>query len=193
MADNNSKNENDGSKRSLIFSYGTLKRGLQNNYLLQELIDRNDAVYLGSCLTHIPYPLVIGPYGLAYIVNFPGNGHRVKGELYSVSARGLARLDELEATSRGHYERLPIRVVRCPEETTEPDPTVNDDDVVEADAYYAHRSFGEALWDKNHRQGLREYSEKEARLYVRPEDRPNASRTIVDDIWLFISSSETHQ
>lgn len=188
MADSSKNADDNETKHTLIFSYGTLKRGLQNNYLLQDLIDRNDAVYLGPCLTHIPYPLVLGPYGLAYIVNIPGNGHRVKGELYSVSARGLSRLDELEATSNGHYERLPIPVVRCPEDGSEP---VGDDDVaVEAEAYYAHRSFGEALWDKNLRRGLSEYSEREASMYVKPKDRPNASRTIVDDIWLFISSSQ---
>ncbi|XVE57433.1 hypothetical protein DITRI_Ditri04bG0090600 [Diplodiscus trichospermus] len=81
--------------QTLIFTYGTLKQGHGNHYLMQDLICRKDAVFLGAHVTHQPHPLVIGPHGILYLINLPGYGHRVKGELYSVSTRGLVHLDEL--------------------------------------------------------------------------------------------------
>nr|POE73996.1 putative gamma-glutamylcyclotransferase [Quercus suber] len=104
---------------------------------MQSLIDQNDAVFLSTHVTLLlhSYPLVCGPNGIPYLINLPGSGHRVKGELYSVSTHGLGRLDELKGTALGHYERLPIQTQ------------------AEAEAYYAHRSFGEELWEKNGERG----------------------------------------
>ncbi|TYI16521.1 hypothetical protein ES332_A08G261000v1 [Gossypium tomentosum] len=96
---------------SLIFTYGTLKRGFSNHVLLQDLMRTGDAVFKGSYQTVEKYPLVCGPYRVPFLLNLPGSGHRVTGELYAVSSRGLARVDELEGTSRGHYERLPILLI----------------------------------------------------------------------------------
>ncbi|GMN30594.1 hypothetical protein TIFTF001_002864 [Ficus carica] len=166
-------------KQTLIFTYGTLKRGFPNHPLMQDLISRNDAIFLGTHLTLQPYPLVCGPHGIPYLINLPGKDHRVRGELYSVAARGLARLDDLEGLAIGHYERLPIRVVRDP----------NGDGVVSAEAYYAHRSFGEALWERNRREGLSEYSESDGRRYVKRQDRPHQGRGILEDVRLFVASS----
>jgi gamma-glutamylaminecyclotransferase len=49
-----------------------------------------------------------------------------------VSRQGLSRLDELEGTSRDHYERLPIRV----------EPIDGGDVVFGVETYYGHRSYG---------------------------------------------------
>ncbi|XP_015896897.3 putative gamma-glutamylcyclotransferase At3g02910 [Ziziphus jujuba] len=188
MADN-SKDE---TKHSLIFTYGSLKRGFKNHFLMEDLITQNDAVLIGSFVTQDPYPLVIGPYTIGYLINLPGNGHRVKGELYSVSAPGLARLDELEATRLGHYERLPIEVVSY--RTESDDKEQDNEDVVEAEAYYAHRSFGEALWNKKMIQCVSEYSERENSLFVKKKDRLNGGRNFLDELRDFISaSSDTHE
>ncbi|KAL5550967.1 hypothetical protein UlMin_001143 [Ulmus minor] len=169
-------------KQTLIFSYGTLKRGFFNHTLMEDLINQNDAVYLGQFLTHGSYPLVCGPYGIPYLIDIPGSGHRIKGELYSVAPRGLVRLDDLEGTSIGHYERLPIRVVGESENGVVPSE-------LDAEAYYAHRSFGEALWEKNGREGLNEFSEIEARKYVKRRDRPLEGRGILDDVRLFVNGN----
>lgn len=160
------------SKGHLIFTYGTLKRGFPNHSLMQSLIDQNDAVFQGTHVTLHSYPLVCGPNSIPYLINLPGSGHRVKGELYSVSTRGLVRLDELEGITLGHYERLPIQTQ------------------AEAEAYYAHRSFGEELWEKNGREGLSEYTEREASGFVRREDRPK-DRSFVDEVRFFLSSSSS--
>jgi len=54
----------------------------------------------------------------------------VAGELYAVTTRGLARLDELEGVSCAHYERLPIAVDLAEDGCARVDGAV---------AYYAHR------------------------------------------------------
>ncbi|XP_062098905.1 putative gamma-glutamylcyclotransferase At3g02910 [Humulus lupulus] len=171
-------NLKDEAKRSLIFTYGTLKRGFHNHTLTQDLISHKDAVYVGDFVTHQPIPLVIGPHGIPYIINdLPGSGHRIKGELYAVTGPGLARLDDLEGIAIGHYERLPIQVVRN---------LSDDDDVVSAEAYFAHRSFGHALWERNGRESLSEYSEIEGRRLVY---KPDHSRSILEDVSLFLAGA----
>ncbi|KAA8533451.1 hypothetical protein F0562_031115 [Nyssa sinensis] len=62
-------------------------------------------------------------------------------------------MDELEGTSRGHYERLPVKV-QCK----------GDGAVISAEAYYAHGSYAEGLWRRNGETGLSSYSEKEVKL-----------------------------
>ncbi|KAJ7953451.1 Gamma-glutamylcyclotransferase, AIG2-like [Quillaja saponaria] len=163
------------SRPHLIFSYGTLKQGFHNHTLMQDLIRQNDAAFHSTWFTNQPHPLVCGPYGIPYLINLPGIGHLVKGELYSVSTPGLTRLDELEGLSIGHYERLPVRVG-------------NGDLSIQVEAYFAHRSFGEGLWKRKGEVGLTEFTEKEACDYVKRADRPE-STSIVDEIRLFVDSA----
>ncbi|XP_010240851.1 PREDICTED: putative gamma-glutamylcyclotransferase At3g02910 [Nelumbo nucifera] len=174
----------DEEHRSLIFTYGTLKRGFFNHNLVQDMIRTGDAVYLGVYRTVESYPLVCGPYRVPFLLNLPGCGERVWGELYAVSAQGLARMDELEGTSRGHYERLPVEVCSASSGVESGDGTI----VVGAEAYYAHRSYGEELWKRNGEKGFRRYSEKEASGYVRRKDRPQ-HLTFLQQIQLFCSHS----
>lgn len=84
-----------------LFVYGTLKRGFPNH-----------AEYLGvepvraPVLTVKRYPLLItGPSYVPCLMNAPGRGRRVVGELYEVDGETLARLDELEEVGRpwGYY------------------------------------------------------------------------------------------
>ncbi|CAN1144016.1 Putative gamma-glutamylcyclotransferase At3g02910 [Linum perenne] len=157
---------------SVIFTYGTLKRGFPNHHLLQDLISTNDAEFISACATVQPYPLLIGPNGIPYLINVPGQGKRVKGELYRVSARGMVRVDELEGTKIGHYDRLPIRV------------DCGGDESSEAEAYFADCGFGERMWAKVG-EGINEYGEKDGERYVRKDDRP-AGSTFLGEIELFL-------
>ncbi|XVF13634.1 hypothetical protein REPUB_Repub08aG0224500 [Reevesia pubescens] len=163
-----------------IFTYETLKQGHRNHYLMQDLIRQKDAIFLGAHVTHQPHPLVIGPHGIPYLINLPGHGHQVKGELYSVSTRGLVLLDELEGVSIGHYERLPIQVFEEEKRGV----------LVAAEAYFAHRSFGERLWERKRKVGLIEFGEKEGKEYVKKEDRPDGSSFILHDIEAFITLNQ---
>ncbi|XP_010538504.1 PREDICTED: putative gamma-glutamylcyclotransferase At3g02910 [Tarenaya hassleriana] len=168
--------------KSLIFVYGTLKTNHPNHFLMEDLITRNDAVFVGHRATRSPHPLVVGLHGIPYMINLPGSGHRVRGELYAVSKRGLARLDELEGIEVGHYERLPIEVAAAT--VTEEE---GSDGIVAAEAYFAHRRFGERLWEKKGRCGMIEYGQNDGVRYVRPRDRPR-SGSVLDEIEGFVSS-----
>uniref|UniRef100_A0ACD5XF10 Uncharacterized protein n=1 Tax=Avena sativa TaxID=4498 RepID=A0ACD5XF10_AVESA len=170
-------------KRTLVFTYGTLKRGFSNHALLQDLFLTGDATFVGAAATASPLPLVCGPYRVPFLLNLPGSVgcHRVKGELYSVTARGLARLDELEGVSRGHYERLPVEVMLAEDGAEQL--------VVEGEAvaYYAHRGYAEEMWSRSGRRGHPEYSPAVAAGYVRRVDRPQ-NLTFLEQIQVFVSS-----
>ncbi|XP_047329324.1 putative gamma-glutamylcyclotransferase At3g02910 [Impatiens glandulifera] len=166
--------------QTLIFTYGTLKRGFPNHSLLQDLMLTNDASFIGVYRTVRRLPLVRGPHGVPFLLNLPdADHHLICGELYSVSDRGLDRIDELEGISIGHYERHQIEI------RPEIDPA---GEVLEAEAYFAHRSFETAMWKRNGSEGLEGYTEEEAKGYVKRNLRPK-DRTFLEDIQLFVSSS----
>ncbi|THU74542.1 hypothetical protein C4D60_Mb04t34470 [Musa balbisiana] len=168
----------------LVFTYGTLKRGFSNHGLLQDMVRTGDAAFVGAARTAGRLPLVCGPYRVPFLLNLPGAGERVSGELYAISARAIARMDELEGTRKGHYERLPISVVVVDgdggQEAAE----------VDAEAYYAHRSYAAELWRRNEETGYKVYSEKEAKGYVKRADRPQ-DITFLDQIRIFLASPQT--
>lgn len=78
---------------TLVFVYGTLKRGFP---LFKKGLA--DAAYLGAVQTVSPYPMMIAQdfYG-PVMLDKPGEGLRVFGELFDVDEGALPRLDELES------------------------------------------------------------------------------------------------
>lgn len=164
----------DDDVTTLIFVYGTLKRGFYNHKLLDDLIRSGGAAYLGPCTTVEAFPLVCGPHGIPFLINLPGSGLRVRGELYSVST--VHELDELEGLEQGHYERLPVVAVTAQER------------LMDAEAYFAHRDFGEKLWKRCGEVGLSEYGPEMGERYVRREDRP-LDYSFISDIHKFIHES----
>jgi gamma-glutamylaminecyclotransferase len=93
------------SDSDLVFVYGTLKRGLGNHRVMQGA----GGEFVTAARTEDSFPLVVD--GLPYLLDMPGCGHRVEGEVYRVSSdEGWARLDRLE----GHpnfYRRRVITVL----------------------------------------------------------------------------------
>ncbi|XP_051138962.1 putative gamma-glutamylcyclotransferase At3g02910 [Andrographis paniculata] len=162
-----------------IFVYGTLKQGFPNHPLLQDMMATGDASFLGSCRTVQRLPLICGPYRVPFLLNFPGRGQRVFGELYAVSAAALAKIDELEGVVKGHYERLAVEVEVALE---------GEEEAAAAEAYYGHRSYAEALWRRSGEEGYDCYTEGVAGGYVRRKDRPH-HLTFLDHIHHYVSSS----
>ncbi|KAL2921459.1 hypothetical protein RDABS01_012950 [Bienertia sinuspersici] len=171
------------TKGRLVFTYGTLKKGFSNHRLMEELIASGDASYIGAYKTSEKYPLVCGPYRVPFLLNFPGKGDYVYGEVYRVTDKGLARLDELEGTSRGHYQRLPLKIDAS---------SINFDDnesvSCDVQAYYAHPSYAHQMWERNGEVGFGCYTHKEAKGYVKRQDRPQ-HMSFLDHISVFLNSS----
>ena len=86
---------------TLVFVYGTLRRGGANHALVAH------ARFLGPATTVDRYALFVD--GIPFLAPAPAV-HRVRGELFAVDADTLAALDRLEGHPRW-YERRPVRVV----------------------------------------------------------------------------------
>uniref|UniRef100_A0A8C4VBV5 Gamma-glutamylaminecyclotransferase n=1 Tax=Falco tinnunculus TaxID=100819 RepID=A0A8C4VBV5_FALTI len=104
------------STMARVFVYGTLKKG-QPNYKYMINTAKGLAKFQGRGRTVEKYPLVIaGKYNIPYMLNIPGTGHRVAGEIYSVDDQMLQFLDEFEGCP-DMYQRtlmqIEVGIVEC--------------------------------------------------------------------------------
>ena len=92
--------------RTLVFVFGTLKAGFPNS-----TVNRGRRVG-GVYRTVEPHPLhLMGERHVPWMIDLPGNGQRVSGELYEVDAAALAAMDELEGVGRADgYHRKALQV-----------------------------------------------------------------------------------
>jgi gamma-glutamylaminecyclotransferase len=89
-----------------IFVFGTLKRG----FPLHER-GLSGATFLGAYRTRERFPMLIaGPRFAPMMLNEPGLGCHVVGELYDVDERAVANLDQLESVGQPGNLRVPIEV-----------------------------------------------------------------------------------
>lgn len=92
-----------------VFVYGTLKRGQPNHGVLRDGANGR-AAFRGRARTVEPYPLVIaGEHNVPRLLDLPGQGRRVAGEIYVVDERMLSFLDEFEGCP-DLYQRTSLRV-----------------------------------------------------------------------------------
>ena len=92
-----------------VFIYGTLKRGFPNHEA-----SLGEARFLGRVRTREAYPLIVGGRWFSpYLIDEPGQGQRVFGELFAVDSAGLALLDRMEGVGRAEgYRRISVAVAR---------------------------------------------------------------------------------
>lgn len=89
--------------RTLIFVYGTLKRGFCRSHHLA------DQIFLETACTIPGYTMYdCGDY--PGLVVDPAMGVSIQGELWSVDAPGIARLDEVEGVSENWFSRRQIEL-----------------------------------------------------------------------------------
>ena len=89
-----------------VFVYGTLKEGFPNFHV------NRGARLAGEFVTVEAYPLyVLGRCPVPWLVERPGEGHPVRGQVFEVDDATLASMDELEMESvPGWYVRRRIGV-----------------------------------------------------------------------------------
>lgn len=85
---------------TVVFVYGTLKRGEYNNRPYMG----TGAVYLGPALTKYKYAIIGHHQEIPRLCSFPQA--QVRGDLYSVDDRTLAVLDRLEANDVIYKRRV---------------------------------------------------------------------------------------
>jgi gamma-glutamylaminecyclotransferase len=89
-----------------VFAVGTLKRG----FPLHEQ-GMSGANFLGRYRTRERYPMVVaGPWFAPMVLDQPGTGLQVEGELYEISEASLSRLDILESIGRPGNTRILIEI-----------------------------------------------------------------------------------
>ncbi|KAG2636556.1 putative gamma-glutamylcyclotransferase At3g02910 isoform X1 [Panicum virgatum] len=162
-----------------VFVYGTLKRGFPNHPLLVACA----SPFVGAASTAAPASLVIGPYSVPFLLPTPSSsssGRVVAGELYAPSPAALAELDALEGTHIGAYERRPITVVAD-----------GSGEVVEAEAYFAHPSYAEALWRRcgGEAAEIGEYTADHAARYVPINERAAGAAGLMEAVHRFLATA----
>ncbi|XP_070711938.1 gamma-glutamylaminecyclotransferase B-like [Pempheris klunzingeri] len=92
-----------------VFVYGTLKKGQPNYYRMFDSAN-GKTEFLASARTTQKYPLVIaGNYNIPFLLNIPGQGHRIQGEIYKVDDRMLRFLDDFEGVP-AMYQRTLVKL-----------------------------------------------------------------------------------
>jgi gamma-glutamylaminecyclotransferase len=95
-----------------LFVLGTLKRGFPLHHHLE------GAIFEGAWETVERFPLIVaGKWFAPMLLNEPGQGKRILGELYSVSTDTLARLDKVESIGEPGNYRLEVEINAGPEIT----------------------------------------------------------------------------
>lgn len=93
---------------ALLFVYGTLRAGGCNAHLLDAWGAKR---LIGGFRTVLPYPMIVLHGRLRCLVDQPGQGYVVQGELVEVPASALPRLDAFEGTGdEDGYQRLFVDV-----------------------------------------------------------------------------------
>lgn len=134
-------------QETLVFVFGTLKAGFPNFG-----VNRGRRVG-GVFRTVQPHPLyLMGERHVPWMIDAPGSGRCVAGEVYAVDAAALAAMDELEGVGRADgYHRKALQVQG------------DDASVVTAQVYMKH---AEQVTQGNVRAGpLDEYTLAHAALY----------------------------
>jgi len=160
----------------LVFVYGTLKTGEANHHVISS--GEGHSLCLGKGRTQTKFPLVIGSrFNVPYLLDAPGKGHQIIGQVYRVDDPKLAQLDVLEGVP-DHYQRRKETVLLFNPDKSE---DRNGESVLEC-WLYVQGNFKQELLDLKHLEEycLETYKDKP---YVPRSERTNtSSKFFMDDI-----------
>lgn len=95
--------------RHHVFIYGTLKKDQPNHFIIKTTAN-GQAEFLARARTVERYPLVIATkHNYPFLLNVPGMGQHVHGEIYCVDQKMLDFLDEFEECPE-LYQRTTVQV-----------------------------------------------------------------------------------
>ncbi|XP_021920267.1 putative gamma-glutamylcyclotransferase CG2811 isoform X2 [Zootermopsis nevadensis] len=97
-----------------VFVYGTLKSGEPNHHWITDT-SKGFSRFIGVGKTMKKYPLIIATkYNIPFVLDAPGQGHNVIGEVYEIDEAMLQHLDILE-DHPSFYIREIERIELCTE------------------------------------------------------------------------------
>ncbi|KAK9980560.1 hypothetical protein ABG768_000158 [Culter alburnus] len=118
---------------TLIFVYGTLKSDQPNNFRMRDAAN-GQAEFVAHARTVKRYPLVIATEeNIPFLLNVPGSGQRIKGEIYHVDKKMLDFLDEFEECPE-LYQRTTIQL-EVQDGLGEGENTLKSGSIIEASVY----------------------------------------------------------
>uniref|UniRef100_A0A023F7A0 Gamma-glutamylcyclotransferase family protein n=1 Tax=Triatoma infestans TaxID=30076 RepID=A0A023F7A0_TRIIF len=90
---------------SKLFVYGTLKKGEPNHHCFKS--ENGFSRFIGNGATVKKYPLVIASkYNIPFLIDSPGQGYKVRGEVYEVDEKMLHYIDIFEEHPSFYVRRL---------------------------------------------------------------------------------------
>ncbi|RXN29883.1 gamma-glutamylaminecyclotransferase B-like protein [Labeo rohita] len=150
-----------------VFVYGTLKKD-QPNYFRMNNTANGQADFLARARTVEPYPLVIATkYNIPFLLNMPGTGQRVYGEIYRVDQKMLEFLDKFEGCPE-RYQRTEVQL-EVQDGDGEGENTLKPGSIVEAFVYSKNTYEPEWLQTPTY-ESYDAYGDH-GLTYVIPEDR----------------------
>ncbi|XP_050982327.1 gamma-glutamylaminecyclotransferase C-like [Labeo rohita] len=150
-----------------VFVYGTLKKD-QPNYFRMNNTANGQADFLARARTVEPYPLVIATkYNIPFLLNMPGTGQRVYGEIYRVDQKMLEFLDKFEGCPE-RYQRTEVQL-EVQDGDGEGENTLKPGSIVEAFVY--SKNTYEPEWLQTPTYESYDASGDHGLTYVIPEDR----------------------
>ncbi|XP_073986174.1 putative gamma-glutamylcyclotransferase CG2811 isoform X2 [Rhodnius prolixus] len=88
-----------------LFVYGTLKKGEPNHHWLRP--QNGFAKFVDNGTTVKKYPLIIATkYNIPFLIDAPGQGYKVFGEVYEIDEKMLHNIDSLEDHPHFYVRRL---------------------------------------------------------------------------------------
>ncbi|RXN19448.1 gamma-glutamylaminecyclotransferase B-like protein [Labeo rohita] len=152
---------------TLVFVYGTLKKGQPNYFRMKKLVN-GQAIFHAHAQTVEPYPLVIATkYNIPFLLNKPGTGQRVYGEIYRVDQKMLEFLDKFEGCPE-RYQRTKVQL-EVQDGDGEGENTLKPGSIVEAFVYSKNTYEPEWLQTPTY-ESYDAYGDH-GLTYVIPEDR----------------------
>ncbi|XP_072031317.1 putative gamma-glutamylcyclotransferase CG2811 [Amphiura filiformis] len=135
----------------LVFAYGTLQNGqpYHEHYITKS--EKGHATFVGEAKTVEKWPLVIATkFNVPFVLDKPGVGHHILGEVYRVDEEMLHILDEFE----GHptfYQRIRIPVtmetVVNKADTSGKSMDTKDNSTIQECYFYVVQNFKDELLD----------------------------------------------
>jgi len=84
----------------IVFVYGSLKKGKKLHSYLK------NSKFLGNATTCEKYPMILSKEGwYPYLIDKPGMGYYIKGEVYNITPNTLKLLDKVEEAPNYYFRK----------------------------------------------------------------------------------------